>query len=93
MDEIQKELDEIDASVLADEIPPELANFEKTIDFMKYRPGLLTEWDLELNRLIPNDTNHTNHKAQDIDLAIFDAHFNDAPGDDDNRARLTMNEK
>lgn len=70
-------------------MPAHLANFESKTDFAKYRPGLLTEWDLEINKLVPKDSNR---KLSDINLAEFDAPINNLPdGEDTNR--LTMNKQ
>ena len=34
------------------------ANFEHELDFTKYRPGMLSEWDFEIKKLEPRDVNH-----------------------------------
>ena len=52
IDEIQKQLDEIDAAIQTDEVLPRSSiKFDDDFDMKKYRPEMLAEWDFEFKKL------------------------------------------
>jgi hypothetical protein len=72
IDEIQKELDIIDKSIMTEDTMPDyLVNLEHNFDFKKYLPEILAEWDLEFRKLHANEMIN----VPDFDLRQFDEPF------------------
>ena len=47
------------------------ANFEMELDFSKYRPGMLSEWDFEINKLEPREISHSLNEDKSNSLRRF----------------------
>lgn len=72
IDEIQRELDEIDRSILTNhEVPQKVVQFENNYNFEKFRPGMIAEWNLEIQKLDPNQAINVPH----FDLEQFNDPF------------------
>ena len=52
----------IDSSIMTnEELPHEMTEFENNYNFEKFRPGLMAEWNLEIEKLDPNQAINVPH--------------------------------